>query len=207
MEVDRSYYGKTKDTRVQRKTIGQAIPLYPGMMYPNENYFALVPNTVPENIRDGFLMKCARKRELAELKKNPEQMMNRVAQGVDFLKKRGAGHMTHKGKDSQGKAWFIKDAHDLEYARSVFSDLYDLTDAYAARNPQAIVEPYKVKMFNRLLEELKLTLTASDPIQQLELIPEPEEVADANGNMIITGLSYSDVMMLLTWYRNALKDE
>ena len=91
MEVERKYHKETKDSRVQRKVIGQVVPLFPGKMYPNENYFMLVvPNSVPEEIRDAVLRRCERKREIAELKKDPEQMMRQVEAGIRFLKEEGS---------------------------------------------------------------------------------------------------------------------
>ncbi len=90
LEVERRYNKDTGDSRVQRKVIGQVVPLFPGKMYPNENYFSLVvPNHVPEDIRDAFLRRCERKRELAELKKDPERMMRQVEAGIQFLKEEG----------------------------------------------------------------------------------------------------------------------
>ena len=64
MEVERKYNKETGNSRVQRKVIGQVVPLFPGKMYPNENYFSLVvPNSVPEDILDAFLRRCERQRE------------------------------------------------------------------------------------------------------------------------------------------------
>ena len=90
METERTYPEGKKGSRVKRVTIGQVVPLFPGKMYPNENYFSLVvPNSVPEEIRDDFLRRCERKRELAELKKDPERMMRQVEAGIRFLKEEG----------------------------------------------------------------------------------------------------------------------
>ena len=88
-DVKRTYSKEQKNTKVLRKTIGQLVPLFPGKMYPNENYFALIPNSVPEEIRDAFLWRCAHRREIAELKKNPEAMMRRVSAGIQYLKEEG----------------------------------------------------------------------------------------------------------------------
>ena len=206
LELNRSYSSETKDSRVTRKTIGQVVPLYTGMMYPNEHYFALIKNNVPEEIRDAFLMKCARQRERAALQKDPEAMMKKVNESINFLKKEGTAHGGGQEKDDDEKIWYIKDEHDLEYALDVFNDLYELTEGYASRYPNVALDPFKVKMFNKILEELKLTLSRSGPIQQLELIPEPRLERDRFGNEYWDGMSYSDLIMLLAWYKNALKD-
>ena len=89
--------------------------------------------------------------------------------------------------------------------QDVFTDLYDLMEAYAARNPNAVLEPYKVRMFNRILKELKLTLPESGPLQGLELIPEPTEEEGEDGKRVLSGLTNSDVIMHLAWYKNAVR--
>ena len=221
-EVGRIYSQGQKITKVSRKTIGQLVPLFPGKMYPNENYFALVPNNVPEEIRDAFLRRCAHRREIAELKKNPEAIMRRVSAGIQFLKEEGrrismeiheeqeqkmsladaiAQYSAENGdtdeqKSEEQKFWFITNEHELEYAMKVFSDLYSLMESYTVRNPKDELDEYKVEMFNRILEELKLTMPQHRILQQLELIRGPGEEED--------GMTNSDVLMLLTWYKNCL---
>ena len=207
LEVERRYNKDTGDSRVQRKVIGQVVPLFPGKMYPNENYFSLVvPNHVPEDIRDAFLRRCERKRELAELKRDPERMMRQVEAGIRFLKEEGRKIKMEQGKPtvnsenasgSKEKFWFITDAHELEYVMKVFGDLYNLMDVYASKNPNETLDGYKAAMFNRILEELKLTMPEHRILQGLELIAAPGE----DGK----GMTYSDALMLLTWYKNCLR--
>ena len=229
METERTYPEGKKGSRVKRVTIGQVVPLFPGKMYPNENYFSLVvPNSVPEEIRDDFLRWCERKRELAELKKDPERMMRQVEAGIRFLKEEGRKIRMEQGKvpenpeggvgledtemdgtemartetggsgtGSDEKFWFITDAHELEYVMKVFGDLYNLMEVYTSRNPKDTLDGYKAAMFNRILEELKLTMPEHRILQGLELIAAPGE----DGK----GMTYSDVLMLLTWYKNCLR--
>ena len=138
LEVERRYNKDTGDSRVQRKVIGQVVPLFPGKMYPNENYFSLVvPTHVPEDIRDAFLCRCERKRELAELKKDPERMMRQVEAGIRFLKEEGRKIKMEQGKatenpeiasGSKEKFWFITDAHALEHVMKLFGDLCNLME-------------------------------------------------------------------------------
>jgi hypothetical protein len=176
-------------------------------MYPNENYFSLVvPNSVPEEIRDDFLRRCERKRELAELKKDPERMMRQVENGIRFLKEEGRRIKMEQGKalenpeagaGTEEKFWFITDVHELEYVMKVFGDLYNLMEVYASRNPKDTLDGYKAAMFNRILEELKLTMPEHRILQGLETIAAPGE----DGK----GMTYSDALMLLTWYKNCLR--
>ena len=99
-------------------------------------------------------------------------------------------------KSEEQKFWFITNEHELEYAMKVFSDLYSLMESYTVRNPKDELDEYKVEMFNRILEELKLTMPQHRILQQLELIRGPGEEED--------GMTNSDVLMLLTWYKNCL---
>ena len=237
LETKRIYNKETKDSRVQRKVIGQVVPLFPGKMYPNENYFSLVPNDVPAEVRNAFLRRCERKRELAELKKDPERMMRHVDAGLRFLKEKGraykmeaerqkSGRERTAGDDSVGteqladgtgmdrvtepvadgtvrggdsdngsRFWFITDAHELEYAMKVFGDLYNIMEVYTSRNPKDTVEATLAGMFNRILEELKLTMPEHRILQGLELIRGPED----------GGMTYREALMLLTFYKNCLR--
>ena len=207
IEVARTYSSETQNSRVKRVTIGQVVPLFPGKMYPNESYFSLVvPNSVPEDVRDDFLCRCERQRELAELKKDPERMMRQVEAGIRFLKEEGRKIKMEQGKalenpeagdGQEEKFWFITDAHELEYVMKVFGDLYNLMEVYASRNPKDTLDAYKAVMFNRILEELKLTMPEHRILQGLEMIAAPGE----DGK----GMTYSDALMLLTWYKNCLR--
>ena len=230
-EIQRTYPSDKKNSRVERRTIGKIDPFFPGRMYPNEAYFELVPNEVPEEIRDGFLRKCEHQRQIAELKKDPEAMMRQVARGLSILKEKGreiaeddrrkrrsaqdqgkaqgteeAENMieTNGNDRSEEKVWFISDYQDLEYLMKVFRDLYDMMEGYAAKNPGGIVDEYKVKMFNRILAELKNTLPDHQIIQGLEILQEPEWQEDEEGNRFLDGQTNSDAVMLLAWYKNGL---
>ena len=208
METERTYSPKRHDSRVKRVTIGQVVPLFPGKMYPNENYFSLVPNDVPAEVRDAFLRRCERKRELAELKKDPERMMRQVEAGLRFLKEEGRAFKMEAAADGAGvlrdgnagdgsRFWFITDAHELEYAMKVFGDLYNIMEVYTSRNPKDTVEGYLVEIFNRILSELKLTMPEHRILQGLELIRGPEEDG---------GMTYREALMLLTFYKNCLRN-
>ena len=100
----------------------------------------------------------------------------------------------------------ISEILDLEYLMKVFRDLYDLLELQAHKNPNGIVDEYQVKMFNRILDELKQTLPDHRILQCLEFIEEPREETGEDGSTHRTGRTNSDVLMLLTWYRNALKN-
>ena len=213
MELSRLYSEEKKDSRVCRRVIGQMAPLYTDRMYPNENYFALVKNDVPAEIRDAFLLRCAKKREIAELKKDPAAMRRRVSEGIQYLKEKGkkAAGETTKVNGGQTPAitvpapWYITDEHDLNYVIRVFGDLYAMMEAYAMKYPDSIPATYKVRMLNGILKELKITLPDHRIIQDLDIIEEPVTEKNTDRTAVLTGMSNSDVLMLLTWYKNAIK--
>ena len=62
-----------------------------------------------------------------------------------------------------------------------------------------------MKTINRILNELKITLKDHLIIQDLDLIEEPRNVTDENGVTTLEGMSNCDVLMLLTWYKDAIK--
>ena len=207
---------------MKRRTIGKIDPFFPGRMFPNESYFELIENDVPEEVRETFLMHCRWKRQLAELKKDPEAMMREVTKGLKILKERSKAYMEEnvnmekqnenghnndpeKGIEGEGKYWFISDEYDLEYLMKVFRDLYEMMENYAGKNPGGVVDEYKVKMFNQILTELKKTMPDHQVIQWLELLEEPEwEEDEETHELVLKGATNSDAMMLLAWYKNAL---
>ena len=254
MEVKRTYSKETKDSRVVRRTIGKVVPMFPEMMYPNENYFILDPDGVPSEIRDAFLMRCERQREIARMKKNPGEMVRRAAEGIRKLKEAGreqtmeeheatmaeqeilngnpdgmktggdmnekngnpdgmktGGDMSRKDEEQAGakaggkKTWYISSMHDLEYTLKVFNDLYMLMETYAEKRPDCVIEGYKVKMFNEMLEELKLSMPSHQILQALGLIEKPRKQKGEDGVVRLYGMTYSDALMLLTWYKNAIE--
>jgi hypothetical protein len=207
-ETERVYQKKTRDTRVKRKVIGRVHPYLPGIMYPNEAYFQLIPNDVPAEIRDRFLARCARRREMNRLKRNPEEMMKKVQEGLEKMTKIGAAIAGENdgGTGEKETRWYVKNQRDLDYLIDLFGTLYDQIEVYAQKEPNAVVQPFKVAMLNRILRELKEVLPDLEVIQCLSMIemPEVSEDEDGKGKKELSGLSYSDVLMHLSWYREAL---
>ena len=85
-ETDRIYSPETKNTRVVRRVIGRVDPVNPGRMFPNETYFQLFPeNEVPEEVRDEFLRGCEIKRQMQEIRRSPEEIIEGVVNGLSEL--------------------------------------------------------------------------------------------------------------------------
>ena len=78
-ELERIYSSETKDSRVIRRVIGKVDPVNPGRMFPNEMYFQLFPeNEVPEEVRDEFLRGCEIKRQMREVRSDPDRIIEGV---------------------------------------------------------------------------------------------------------------------------------
>ena len=89
-ETDRIYSPETKNTRVVRRVIGRVDPVNPGRMFPNETYFQLFPeNKVPAEVRDEFLRGCGIKRQMQTIRRNPEEIIEGVVNGLSELRTSG----------------------------------------------------------------------------------------------------------------------
>ena len=85
-ETDRIYSPETKNTRVVRRVIGRVDPVNPGRMFPNETYFQLFPeNKVPAEVRDEFLRGCEIKRQMQTIRRNPEEIIEGVVNGLNEM--------------------------------------------------------------------------------------------------------------------------
>ncbi|MER1994739.1 MAG: hypothetical protein ABS897_11930 [Eubacteriales bacterium] len=60
--------------------------------------------------------------------------------------------------------------------------------------------PFKVKQINEVLEEIRKNVDDEGIRPYLRLVEEPE-IAEENGSTMIKGLTYSDVLMMLKWYK------
>ena len=70
----------------------------------------------------------------------------------------------------------------------------------AGKYPNEVMVPYKVKQINEVLEEIRKNVEDGGILQYLRLIEEPE-ITEENGSTIINGLTYSDVLLMLKWYK------
>jgi len=74
-------------------------------------------------------------------------------------------------------------------------------EAMADKTPDTVADHYKVKRINEVLTELRECTPEEKRHKYLQLIDEPEEKTDENGTITRTGLTYSDIMMTLRWYK------
>ena len=85
--------------------------------------------------------------------------------------------------------------------RRLFDDIYYSVEELASKYPNEVMVPYKVKQINEVLEEIRKNVEDEGILQYLRLVDEPEEATDKEGKSIWKGLSYSDVLLMLKWYK------
>lgn len=198
-ELERVYSPETKDTRVKRCVIGKIDPSNRFRMYPNENYFRLFPeNNVPEQIRDAFLRKCEFSREKEKVKKDPDAMAQMVAEGMKMLLKENRKN----GENREEVSVAEKNLTDIMIVREMFDKLYYYMDMLAEKNPNGVVNAFKVRKINEVLDEFRAYVQDGEMKKYLQLLEEPVEETDENGNKTLTGMTYSDAMVLLKWYKS-----
>ena len=172
-EIDRIYLPEEQNTRVKRKVIGKVDPVQPGRMFPNEFYFELFPdNEVPEEVRDEFLRECAIKRQMHVIRQSPEEIVDNVVKGLSDLR-------------VESEEWRVERNYTI--LRRVFDEIYYAVEELAGKNPNEVIVPFKVERINEVLEALRSSINDEKIKPFLRLIEE--------------GLTYSDVLLLLKWYK------
>ena len=172
-QLDRTYESEDKSTRVQRKVIGKVDPVQPGRMFPNEFYFELFPdNEVPDEVREEFLRECAIKRQMHVIRQSPEEIVDNVIRGLSDLR-------------VESEEWRVERNYTM--LRRVFDEVYYAIEELAGKNPNEVIVPFKVERINEVLEALRSGIEDERIRPFLRLIEE--------------GLTYSDVLLLLKWYK------
>ena len=85
--------------------------------------------------------------------------------------------------------------------RRVFDEIYYAVEELAGKYPNEVMDPFKVKRINEILDEIRECLEDKKILPYLRLIDEPEETIDKEGKTIWKGLSYSDILLMLKWYK------
>jgi hypothetical protein len=186
-EIDRTYIGN-RSTRVKRKVIGKVDPVQPGRMFPNEFYFELFPeNEVPEEVREEFLRACAIKRQMSVIRKNPEEVIDGVVKGLEIL-----GGLSDRPPDP-----LRPEGDEMNYTmlRRVFDEIYYAIEELAGKFPNEVIVPFKVERINEVLEALRESIKQERGLSDRPLYP------FGFLRLIDEGLTYSDVLLLLKWYK------
>ena len=203
-ETDRIYSPETKNTRVVRRVIGRVDPVNPGRMFPNETYFQLFPeNKVPAEVRDEFLRGCEIKRQMQTIRRNPEEIIEGVVNGLSELgcgRNVGDGSLVPHSCNCEKPSPCSEKSLNYVILRRLFDDVYYSVEELASKYPNEVIAPFKVKQINEVLEEIRKNVDDEGIRPYLRLVEEPE-IAEENGSTMIKGLTYSDVLMMLKWYK------
>jgi len=79
--------------------------------------------------------------------------------------------------------------------------MYYAIEELAGRYPNEVIAPYKVGQINEVLKEIRAGVDDERILPYLQTIEETEETTDKEGKTVRTGLTYSDALMALKWYR------
>jgi len=200
-EIDRSISEEKGDTRVTRRVIGKVDPVNPGRMFPNEMYFQLFPeNEVPEEVRDEFLRGCEIKRQMQEIRRSPEEIVEGVISGLSELRNVGDGSVVPHSWNEQNRPLVPPNSLNYVILRRLFDDVYYSVEELAGKYPNEVIVPFKVKQINEVLEEIRKNVDDEGILPYLRLIEEPG-ITEENGSTIIKGLTYSDVLLMMKWYK------
>ena len=203
-ETDRIYSPETKNTRVVRRVIGKVDPVNPGRMFPNEMYFQLFPeNEVPEEVRDEFLRGCEIKRQMQEIRRSPEEIIEGVVNGLSELgcgRNDGDGSLVPHSCNCEKPSPCSEKSLNYVILRRLFDDIYYAIEELASKYPNEVIAPFKVKQINEVLEEIRKNVDDKGILPYLRLIEEPEETGE-DGKSVLKGLTYSDILLMLKWYK------
>ena len=93
--------------------------------------------------------------------------------------------------------------HDF-MLKDFFDQLFFEFQIMSRKKGSSIVNENKVKRINKVLEPIMEMMKDKPYAVFLELIPEPEMVEKEDGETVLTGMSYSDVALLMTQFKGAL---
>ena len=208
-EIDRSISEEKGDTRVTRRVIGKVDPVNPGRMFPNETYFQLFPeNKVPEEVRDEFLRGCEIKRQMQTIRRNPEEIIEGVVNGLSELgaggRNVGDGSLVPHSCNCEKPSPCSEKSLSYVLLRRLFDDIYYAIEELASKYPNEVIAPFKVKQINEVLEEIRKNVDDKGILSYLRLIEEPEETGE-DGKSVLKGLTYSDILLMLKWYKVLLR--
>ena len=203
-EIDRNRSEDKGDTRVTRRVIGKVDPVNLGRMFPNEMYFQLFPeNEVPEEVRDEFLRGCEIKRRMQEIRRSPEEIIEGVVNGLSELgcgRNVGDGSLVPHSCNCEKPSPCSEKSLSYVLLRRLFDDIYYAIEELASKYPNEVIVPFKVKQINEVLEEIRKNVDDEGILPYLRLIEEPG-ITEENGSTIIKGLTYSDVLLMMKWYK------
>jgi predicted metal-binding transcription factor (methanogenesis marker protein 9) len=158
---------------------------------------------VPEEVRDEFLRGCEIKRQMQEIRRSPEEIIEGVVNGLSELgcgRNVGDGSLVPHSCNCEKPSPCSEKSLSYVLLRRLFDDIYYAIEELASKYPNEVIAPFKVKQINEVLEEIRKNVDDEGILSYLRLIEEPG-ITEENGSTIIKGLTYSDVLLMMKWYK------
>ena len=105
---------------------------------------------------------------------------------------------------SKKKESLKADIDQFKMLQDLFSKMYAEIYQMSRKKPEGIVNSFKVERINRVLKPLYVLMEDEPYISYLELVTEPTEEKQGR-RTVENGLTYSDVMLILSQYRSGLE--
>lgn len=136
------------------------------------------------------------------IRRNPEEIIEGVVNGLSEL-----GGSDWSGGDGSLVPYSCKCEKPSRCSvlnhvmiRRLFDDIYYSVEELAGKYPNEVMAAYKVKQINEVLEKIRGNVQDEGIRPYLRLIEEPEEAGE-DGKSAVKGLTYSDILMTLKWYK------
>ena len=102
-------------------------------------------------------------------------------------------------------AKYQKARERMAILRQILTGMLTSIRNQAKRHPDDIVNEYKVRKINSVLSEIREKYRNSEYYDLLDLMEEPKIVKDEDGDLTVTGMTYSDAEVLLGNYETVFK--
>ena len=94
--------------------------------------------------------------------------------------------------------------NEFRMLQNQFDQMYYEFQLLARKNPNEIVNSYKIEQINMVLEPLRELMAEKPYLKFMRKISEPQKVSGKDGKERIVGLNYSDISLLMTQYKGAI---
>ena len=151
---------------------------------------------MPDDVREEFLRECEIKRQMSVIRKNPEEVIDGVVRGLEKL--RGLSSSTKAPLASaplRSECFNEGDGMNYTMLRRVFDEIYYAIEELAGKFPNEVIVPFKVERINEVLDALRKSIKQERGLSDRPLYP------FGFLRLIDEGLTYSDVLLLLKWYK------
>ena len=112
-----------------------------------------------------------------------------------------AGSREPDGEEEERITGIERERAEGFMVRDFFEHIFYEIQRLGRKTPDMVVNEFKVRKLNEILGKLREIMKDETCAGYMELIPMPREVKTEDGGTRVIGMTYSDVMMILTTYR------